>query len=280
MKSFLIFISLWLILSSYSEKPAYTIFSKSGKRSGFTELAEAASKADVVLFGEIHNVSIAHWLELQLEKELFHLKGKELIVGAEMLEADDQLVVNEYLKKLFEYSTLKNEAKLWKNFETDYKPLLDFARDNGLKFVAGNAPRRYSSIVYNYGADSLTQVAAEAKSWLAPLPVLADTSLTSYKEMKEASGHGGDNLLAAQALKDATMAWFINKSFKKGSTFLLFNGAYHNEGIIYYLKKYNSGLKILTISCAEQEQIESLDKENIGVADFIIAIPTDMAKSY
>jgi len=279
MKNLFFFIGL-IVLCSFSERPAYTIFNKGGKKTGFSEMVESVAKADVVLFGEVHNVSIAHWLELQLEKELYTLKKKDLIVGAEMLEADDQIVVDEYLHKRFEYNTFKNEVKLWKNFDTDYNPLLDYAHDSEFRFIATNAPRRYANIVYYYGMDSLTHLTSEAQNWLAPLPVQVDTTLKSYKDIAEASGHGENNLIAAQALKDATMAWFINKNYKKGSVFLHFNGSYHNEAISYYLKKYNPGLKIITISCIEQEQIESVEKENMGIADFIIAIPTDMAKSY
>jgi len=274
-----LFIGL-IVLCSYSDKLAYTIFSSTGKKTDFAELVKEASKADVVVFGEIHNVSIAHWLELQLVKKLYTIKGNNLMLGAEMLEADDQLAVNEYLHKSFEYSTFKNEVKLWNNFGTDYKPLLDFARENSLLFIATNAPRRYSGIVYNYGIDSLGTIAPEAKNWLAPLPIYIDTTLTSYKEMAETSGHIGTNLVAAQALKDATMAYFINKNYIKDGLFIHFNGSYHNEAIINYFKKFNPGLKILSISCVEQEQLESLEKENKEIADYIIAIPTDMAKSY
>ena len=273
-------IFLLVILSSYSEKPAYTVFSKTGKRSDFTELIKEATKADVVLFGEIHNVSIGHWLELQLAKELYYLNKDKLVLGMEMLEADDQLTVNEYIHGLFEYNTFKNEAKLWNNFETDYRPLLDFARERRLSFIASNAPRRYANIVYNHGIDSLAYIAPEAKGWLAPLPILVDTTLQSYKEIIVASGHGGENLIAAQVLKDATMAYFIIKNYRKGSPFLHFNGEYHNEAIIYYLRKYNPSLKIISISSVEQEQVESVEKENVGAADYIIVIPADMTKSY
>src|SRR5579885_1239025 len=101
MKAFFLFISL-TFLCAFSQKPAYTIFNKNGKKTSFTELLQAATKADIVLFGEVHNISMAHWLELQLEKELSVLRKGDLILGAEMLEADDQIIVDEYLHKLFE----------------------------------------------------------------------------------------------------------------------------------------------------------------------------------
>jgi uncharacterized iron-regulated protein len=85
----------------------------------------------------------------------------------------------------------------------------------------------------------------------------------------------------SQAVKDATMAYFILKN-KKGP-FLHFNGSYHSqnyEGISWYLKKGDPNLKIATIHSVEQDSIDKLEEANKNTADFIICIPTDMTKTY
>ena len=46
-------------------------------------------------------------------------------------------------------------ARLWNNFKTDYKPLVDFAKDNNLKFIATNIPRRFASLVFKGGFEVL-----------------------------------------------------------------------------------------------------------------------------
>jgi uncharacterized iron-regulated protein len=201
-----------------------------------------------------------------------------------MFEADDQIALNEYLAGKLSEKTLKDEVKLWTNFGTDYKPLLDFAKTNKLKFVAANIPRRYANLVYSKGIAVLDSIDAEAKKWIAPLPFKYDGTLKCYKDIFEnAGGHGGENLPKSQAIKDATMAYFILKNWSKGQTFIHYNGAYHSnnhQGIEWYLKQQNPDLKILVISSTEQNDINQLEAESNDSGDFIICTPSSMTKTY
>ena len=91
------------------------------------------------------------------------------------------------------------------------------------------------------------------------------------------------NYPQAQMIKDATMAHFIYGNWSDGDLFLHFNGTFHSdnkEGIIWYLRKINPNLKIAVISTVEQEQVGKLEQEHFGKADYIIAIPERMGKSY
>jgi uncharacterized iron-regulated protein len=180
--------------------------------------------------------------------------------------------------------TLKDEVKLWTNFSTDYKPLLDFAKTNKLKFIAANIPRRYANLVYSRGLASLDSLTADAKKWIAPLPIKYDSTLKCYKEIYEnAGGHGGQNLPKSQAVKDATMGYFIFKNWAKGNIFIHYNGAYHSnnhQAIEWYLKQQNSALKIMVISSTEQKDISVLEEEVKGSGDFIICTPSSMTKTY
>ena len=96
-------------------------------------------------------------------------------------------------------------------------------------------------------------------------------------------GHGGDNLPKAQAIKDATMAYFILKNLDAGELFMHYNGSYHSddyEGINWYLKQEKPNLNIVTVSVVEQENLKKLDKESKLKANFIIVIPPTMTKTY
>jgi hypothetical protein len=127
---------------------------------------------------------------------------------------------------------------------------------------------------------------------IAPLPIKFNPDLECYKKMKEMMGpdaggnHSSDNIVKAQAIKDATMAHFILKNGMEGMTFLHFNGSYHSDnyqGIVWYLRDYNKrnefDLKILTISSVEQGSPDELEDKNMGLADFIICTPEDMTKT-
>ena len=201
-----------------------------------------------------------------------------------MFEADDQITINEYLGGHHSYDTFKKEVKVWPNNKTDYQPLMNFALSNQLPFIATNIPRRYANIVYKHGFKGLNSMHKHAKRWVAPLPIKYDANLSGYKKMLEmAEGHGGENLPKAQSIKDATMAHFILKNFRKGSTFIHYNGTYHSdnfEGIVWYIKQANPDLKIVTIAAVEQDKIEALKKENQGIASFVICTPKTMTKTH
>ena len=285
MRKIISVLAVVLILVSFkSDKNAYMIFDAKGKECHYAQMLDLAKEADVVLFGEQHDNPINHWLEQELTRDLYEVKKDKLVMGAEMFEADDQIVVNEYLSGSLTEKTFKDECKLWTNFPSDYKPLLDFAKKNKLRFVASNIPRRYANMVYTKGLEKLDSIEPEAERWIAPLPIAYDKSLKCYADIfAAAKGHGGENLPKSQAIKDATMAYFILKNLSAGQTFIHFNGSYHSDnhqGIAWYLKKSRPDLKVITIGSTEQDSVNELTKENEGLGDFILVTPASMSKTY
>jgi len=278
---FLLFTSFSIVVMSQN-KPAYKLYNTKGSKVSYKSMLKKMSKADVVLFGEHHNNPIVHWLQYETTVDLNKLR--KLVLGAEMIEADNQSQLNDYLASKIDQKAFDTVARLWKNYNTDYKPLVDFAKDNKLKFIAANIPRRYASEVFKGGFEALEKLPSEEKSWIAPLPIKYDANLPGYVKMKAMmGGHGGDNLPKAQAIKDATMAYFILKNLDDGELFIHYNGSYHSddyEGINWYLKQEKPNLKIITVSVVEQENIKKLDKESKLKADFIIVIPPTMTKTY
>lgn len=267
-----------------SDNPAYTVFTRDGKKASYKDMVEAALKADIVFVGELHNNPISHWLELEITGDLFSERGGDLVLGAEMFERDDQLVINEYLAGLYEADKFEPEVKLWKNYKTDYKPLLEFANTHGLPFIATNIPRRYASMVNKGGFEILDSLEEGALDYIAPLPLPYDPEIKSYKDMLEmGGGHATENLPRAQAAKDATMAWSILENYSSGKLFIHYNGSYHStifEGIIWYLNYYRPGLNIVTIETVTQKETGKLEDENKGAASFIVVIPENMTTTY
>lgn len=275
-----------LLLSSFSYSFAqlmpYQIYTVKGKKTKFKRMVKKLKKADVILFGELHNNSIIHWLQLETAKAL-NDKG-EISLGFEMLETDDQANVNAYLQGAISQDSFIKVARVWPNYATDYSKLVNYAKENKLTCVASNIPRRYASQVYKQGITSLDTLPTEDKQWIVPLPMPFDSTLSQYAALYEMMGdHGGGSFARAQAIKDATMASSILKNLKSGKTFLHFNGAYHSDyfqGIMWYLQKHNPDLKIMTISTVLNENIKKLDKEERGKADYIIVIDEDVVETY
>lgn len=274
---------LFATLFSFSQdKKAYQIFDKNGKTSSYKKLLKASEKAEVVLFGEYHDNSVVHWLQLEFTKDL--AQKSDLVLGAEMLEADNQTQINQYLKDEINQKQLDSTARLWKNYKTDYKPLVDFAKEKNFNFIATNIPRRYASLVFKKDLVALDSLSAQEKYWIAPLPIEFDINLSGYKNMMEMQGgHAGEKMPKAQAIKDATMAHFINKNRKENTIFVHYNGTYHSdnyEGINWYLKKLDAKINIITIATIEQKDISKLDAEHHNKADYILVIDEDVTKSY
>lgn len=281
MKSILLILSIFI--SFAIDKPAYKVYDIKGKEVSYESILKKARKADVILFGELHDNPIAHWLELELTRDL-HKKSKgEIILGAEMFERDNQLLINEYMSGAIEQKNFEKEARIWPNYKTDYKPLLEFAKANNTGFVATNIPRRYASMVFNKGLSSLESLSKNARAFLPPLPIEVDLNLPGYKALLEMAGDGGINFPHAQAVKDASMGYFIAQNLIKGGHFIHFNGSYHSdnfEGISWYILKEKPTTKIMTISVVTQEDISNLKGENKGKADFVICVPERMTRTY
>ena len=264
------------------DRMPYQIFDASGKQVSFKKVLHSAQNNEVLLFGEFHDNPIVHWLELELIKDV--AQKTELVLGAEMIESDNQTQLNSYLNGEIDQKKLDSTARLWPNYKSDYKQLVDFAKEKKFPFVATNIPRRYASLVFKDGFEALDKLPAEEKNWMAPLPILYDENLAGYAKMRtEIAGHESNNLPKAQAVKDATMAYFIYKNKKENTLFIHFNGSYHSdnyEGIYWCLRKLQPNMKIITIATVTQKKVEKLEKEHYNKADFILVIDQDVTTSY
>ncbi|MBT3209918.1 MAG: ChaN family lipoprotein [Bacteroidetes bacterium] len=284
-KIFILFIFITMVAFK-SDKPAYKIYTKSGKEVKYSKMLKKLENADVVFFGELHNNPIAHWLQIELTQDLFEIKKENLILAAEMFESDNQIIMDEYLSGLIKQSKFEDEMRLWSNYKTDYKPLVQFAKENNLKFIASNIPRRYASVVFSKGFEGIDELSNEAKTYIAPLPIDYDPNVECYKKMLSMGTggmHSNDNLPKAQAIKDATMAHFIYKNLSPDRMLLHYNGTYHSdnyEGIVWYLKQKSENLSIVTIATVQQSDIDSLSEDFKDLADFILCIPENMTTTY
>ncbi|MBC7448434.1 MAG: ChaN family lipoprotein [Hymenobacteraceae bacterium] len=277
-----------------ADKPAYRLFTGDGKPVKYAKMTTALAGADVVLFGEAHNNPIAHWLELQVAQDLLKAKGDKLVLAAEMFERDVQPVLAGYVAicDSITEKDLTERARPWPNYATDYRPLVELARAHHLRFIGTNTPRPLARQVAKDGPESLAALPEKEKSWLMPLPLIVDAQRPAYQKMRAMfggdAGHGGggaglDKMIAAQALKDATMAHFIAAARGAGETVLHFNGSFHSDdhsGICEYLLQAAPGTRLLTISTVSQEDLGKLSAENRGKADYILVVPADMTTTY
>ncbi|MDN3548515.1 ChaN family lipoprotein [Mucilaginibacter aquaedulcis] len=261
----------------------YKIYNTSTQKTAtITEIIDNSSQADVLFFGEEHNDSTGHNLEYALFKGLTEKYAGRTALSMEMFQTDCQLVLNEYLSDAIREKNMISDARAWPNY-TDYRPMVELAKLNHLPVIAANAPSRYTNMVTRNGLASLQQLTAQAKSYLAPLPI--DTATGAYydKFVKIMGGHeamAGMQIYQSQNLWDATMAWSIAKFLKDHPQFkiLQLNGGFHSEeklGAVAQLKKYAPKARVLTIASYADDNFENPDWNKFRqMADYIILTDT------
>lgn len=297
MYKILFVLSVLLIMntSNFSQisESNYRIFDSSGKTANSSQIIEAIGKSDVVFLGENHDDAVAHFLQADFFQKIYQdFSGKKNIaLSLEMFERDTQTILNEYLNDLITEKKFLDDSRPWNNYQTDYRPLIEFAKQNKLPVIAANAPRRYVNMVSRNGRETLEKLSPEAKQWLAPLPYAQPSEQYSKKFTALMGGMGGDNhginkILDSQALWDATMAFSVSEFLKKQKNGLVvhLNGSFHTEnrlGTAEQLLKLNPKLKILVVTMRYEDDFTKFDKtkhENLG--DFVILTDAKVPRSF
>lgn len=257
------------------------VFRGDGTPTTWDAVLRAASATRVVLLGEIHDDGSGHQSRHALVRALAGggapgaggapATCSPHVISLEMLEADVQLIVDEYQAGLINADHFRRAARPWANHDRDYEPYLEIARDCGFPVVAANPPRRYVNRVARLGEAGLDDLGPEALGYLPPLPVARPSE--RYRAqwdalMADAPGHGGgaqgaaapphgapdsgDPVLMAQNLWDAGMAWAVAEAARTHPEARVIHvvGAFHvqeHTGIPEHLAQYLPGVEPLVV---------------------------------
>ena len=275
-----------LFAASAGAPPAgpFAVLDARGHRADLNAVCDALADADVVFLGELHDDATAHALELEL---LAWAAGpsreRPAVLALEMAETDVQTVLDEYLAGLVDERDWRAASRPWSNYETDYRPLVEFAKANGVPVVATNAPGRYVRLVSRRGGlDVLDSLSAEARAWLPPhvappSEALADTFADLMGGMPHGAGPTIDGMLAAQNLRDATMAWRIAEALRahSGALVVHVNGSFHSEGrlgIPEHLARRAPDARQLVVTMRRETDPGAAD---VGDDDVVVLTPGD-----
>jgi len=249
-----------------------------------TDMADA----DVLFFGEEHNDSAGHYLENKIFRALHVVYGDKVVLSMEMFETDGQLVLNEYLAGTIDENRFSRDIRLWNNYK-DYRPMVEYAKQNKIPVIAANPPRRYVSLVTRRGMRSLDSLSKDAKRYLPPLPY--DTLTGRYREkfmdiMKGSPGSTSQNIYYSQTLWDAGMAHSIHKFLKENKRKKVFHcvGGFHTEeklGTAAQLQMRSKKLKILNIASFNDASFNNPDWEKFSYrGDYLIITNPDLKKTF
>lgn len=246
------------------------------------------AEANVLFFGEEHDDSAGHYLENRIFRALHASYGENLALSMEMIETDGQLALNEYLAGQIDESRFAKDVRLWSNYK-DYRPMVEYAKQNKIPVIAANPPRRYVSMVSRRGMKSLDSLTDAAKKYLPPLPY--DTLSGRYREkfvevMKGGPGGTNPNIYYSQSLWDAGMGYSIYRFLKENKNKKVFHcvGKFHCEeklGTAAQLLLRNKKLKILNISCFSDKSFSNPDwKQFSNLGDYIIITDPDLKRTF
>lgn len=185
------------------QPPVYRIVhSRTLKELTLTQLADELAKQDVVYFGELHDNVAGHQVYAELAKLLAD-RRPDLIISMEMFERDVQGVVNDYLRDRIDEASFLKHSRPWKDYQRDYKPLIELARERKLDVIAGNLPRSVSSKVASKEG-SLSPFLP--KTTTAPMDRYWDLFVEAMKSHPGAEGAAIERMYKAQFAKDDAMA--------------------------------------------------------------------------
>lgn len=155
----------------------------SGERLSWSDLLDRADGADVVIVGELHDDHIGHRVQLALVEDAVE-RHEGVALSMEMLDRSEQHIVDDYLADLIDREEFIQETAAtswrtlvkdyfageisrknfrqrilrpgWPDWENNYQPIIDAAKDGGARIIAANAPwARYSDLVTAEGYDDL-----------------------------------------------------------------------------------------------------------------------------
>jgi len=267
----------------------YRVYDGQGNPVTLDAIVKAMAANDAVFLGEQHDDPVAHAIEAELFRRAVatYSPQRKVALSLEMFERDVQIVVDEYLAGLITEQHFLSSSRPWANYKTDYRPLVELAKEKYLDVIAANAPRRYVNMVSRNGRDSLNALSKQAKDWIAPLPYSEPSDAYKTKFNALMSSNSGEpaarmspnasaNLIYSQSLWDATMgnsvANYLSKN--KGALVVHLNGGFHTEsrlGTIEQLMHYRPKTKAIVVTMQSEDDVTKFDPaKNKGLGDFVI----------
>jgi len=285
------FMTGFFILSCAPRANEFSLYdTATGERISISKMATRLSEYDIVVFGEYHGNEIIH--KIQADLLPYYLKhAQEIAISMEMFERDTQIALDAYLDNIMDEEDFITQARAWPNYATDYKPLIEFARQENLPVIAANVPRRYAAEVNRNGLVYLDELPEEERGYLAEEIVITEDDyqdkfletmmMTSHLSTmdKELLEERLFNLYAAQSLKDDTMAESIiqHKIKEPDVKIIHFTGDFHSRGrlgMVTKIQLLNPHLKVATISPYVLNDFSKFEfqEDFSNIADFVIVL--------
>jgi uncharacterized iron-regulated protein len=292
-------VALATTLLAQDPKPAalgeqhYRIYRGDGTPATLDQVVAESRSAAVTFVGESHDDPVAHHLEEQILRRSW---DTSLALSLEMFERDVQYVVDEYLAGLITEAHLISSGRAWRNYASDYRPLIEFAKEKQMTVVAANAPRRYVNRVSRLGVRSLEEIHREGRQFLPPMPYAQPSEDYAAKFERVMNEHREEGKppspesiargLEAQGLWDASMAYSIADFLTRhpGMRILHVNGSFHTAahlGIVEHLSRYRPGASVVVVTILSDSSFPTFDAKTMaGQGTFVVVTDPTLPRTF
>jgi uncharacterized iron-regulated protein len=277
-----------LLLPVACATPPHLVATRSDTVMTVVEVADQLAAADVVAFGELHDTPPVHRMHHALLAALHERRG-DVVIAMEMFERDVQTVLLKYLNGFVDERTFLAEARPWPNYERDYRPVIEFAKQHGLVVLAANAPRPLAGRVAKEGIAAVAGSPHVARETTAP----EDDYWQAFQE--QMLSHPGvtpaqvKNYYASQCLKDDTMAESVcdhlqQRRLQGGKPLVvLICGSMHSDhgrGTVARIRSRMPDLDVRVLSAEAVADIGSgIYEAPRTIADYVVVVPGGAPKA-
>ena len=271
--------------------PLYRVHdTKAGRDMAYADLFRRLAAADVVFVGEEHDDPETHVAERFLLENLHQQRawGTRLTLTMEMFERDGQAALNDYLAGKTTEADLAKSVRLWRNYQTDYRPLIEYAKSRRVPVLGSNAPGGIARDVSKEGAAAvLAKLPDAAKGHVAAFSSTPPDAYFARFRAVIGEGHGGPNLgedairrfYEAQCLKDDTMAETVVQALDAGRKVLHVNGSFHSDaglGIparVLWRRPLTARIAVVKVVPVRTALKDAEPGKYRGEADFLLFVP-------
>ncbi len=233
-----------------------------------TQMLEDLGRADVVFFGEQHDDPETHRAEAEL-LEAIGRTGRPVILSLEMFERDVQSVVDDYIAGRVRESDFLARARPWDRYATDYRRLVELAKQRQWRVVAANVPRSLASVVGRRGLGALDSLSATDRAYAAREHMCPrDDYHARFMESMRSHSPGAaptsradslptavaERFYLAQCMKDETMAESIvnaRLAAPRAAIVVHYDGAFHSDysqGTVVRVKRRQPGWTVAVVT--------------------------------
>lgn len=270
--------SVYGLFGQESPNNVQIVRTKTSEIVSLEEILKEVSQYDVIVLGEEHDNTALHRFYEDLVRQL--QTRQTFSISLEMLEKDQQFVVDEYLNGTISESQFLSSIVHWKNFKTDYLPIVNLSKEKKSRVIAANPPRRYVNLISKKGLSAYKDLSKEAQSLLPQAYTLEKYLTKEYKQrLTELFGGTEHNsahqiniefMALGQATWDQGMAEAISSEiYKTGQKVVHLNGRFHsdrNGGVVTRLREMGHSVLVLSGFQKGRESAEDFVK----IADFVI----------